>query len=185
MVTSRRPLRVRGEHQLNVEPLSVPDLDSEGGLTPLNDEEVASSPAVALFVERARRVRPEFVLDADNTSSVAGLVRRLDGLPLAIELAAARTKMLEPRQMLERFERGIGVSMSAGNDVPARQRTLRATLEWSSALLTPAQQTLLARLSVFADGATLDAIESVCAGAPVLDLARGSVCASRQRTVAH
>ncbi|MFL6287554.1 MAG: ATP-binding protein, partial [Actinomycetes bacterium] len=170
LVTSRRPLRVRGEHQLMVEPLALPDLDAEGGIKPRNEDEVLRSPAVALFAERARRVRPDFVLDADNTSAVAGIVRRLDGLPLAIELAAARTKMLEPRQMLERFERGIAVSMSAGSDVPARQRTLRATLEWSSALLTPAQQTLLARLSVFADGATLDAIESVCAGAPVLDV---------------
>ncbi len=78
--------------------------------------------------------------------------------------------MLEPQQMLERFERGMAVSMSAGHDVPARQQTLRATLEWSCALLTPAQQTLLGRLSVFADGATLEAIESVCAAAPVSDV---------------
>jgi predicted ATPase len=169
VVTSRRPLRVRGEHQLIIQPLPLPQVASKASAS-ADVEAVASSPAVALFVDRARRVRPDFVLDSDNADAVAGLVHRLDGLPLAIELAAARTKMLEPRQMLERFERGTGVSMSAGQDAPARQRTLRATLEWSNTLLTPPQQTLLARLSAFADGATLDAIESVCGGAPVLDV---------------
>jgi predicted ATPase len=97
-------------------------------------------------------------------------MHRLDGLPLAIELVAARAHVLEPRQMLQRLERGIGVPAPAGQDFPQAQRTLRATLEWSHDLLTPSQQTLLARLGMFADGATLEAIESVCAGSPVADL---------------
>ena len=133
-------------------------------------ESITQAPAVALFEERARLVRSDFVVDGSNADAVAALVRHLDGLPLAIELAAARTRILEPAQMLERLERGAAVPMSAGADFPERQRTLRATLEWSHALLTPAQQTLLARLSVFADGATLEGIEAVCSGDPVDDL---------------
>jgi predicted ATPase len=170
IVTSRRPLRVRGEHQLMVEPLALPPLSADTRTGRSGVDGVASSPAVALFVERAQLVRPEFALNDDNAGAVAGLVTRLDGLPLAIELAAARTKMLEPQQMLERFESGVGFAMSGGHDVPERQRTLRATLEWSCDLLTPAQRILLARLSVFVDGATLEAIESVCSGDPVEDL---------------
>lgn len=170
VVTSRRPLRVRGEHHMVVEPLALPSGTPGPGAAPVDVSSVTSSPSVALFVERAQRIRPEFALDADNADAVAGIVRRLDGLPLAIELAAARTRVLEPRQMLERFERGLGVAMSGGQDVPARQQTLRATLEWSCDLLTPSQQTLLGRLSVFADGATLEAIESVCADPPVTDV---------------
>jgi predicted ATPase len=133
-------------------------------------EAALRSPAVALFVERAQRVRPEFEVEPSNVDAVASLVSRLDGLPLAIELVAALSHLLEPGQMLERLERGTGVPMSAGQDFPQRQRTLRATLEWSHDLLTPSQQTLLARLAIFPDGATLDAIESVCSGAPVSDL---------------
>ena len=115
-------------------------------------------------------MHPGFVVGPGNVGATADLVRRLDGLPLAIELVAARAHVLEPGQMLERLDRGIGVPMSAGQDFPERQRTLRATLEWSHDLLTPSQQTLLARLGMFADGATLEAIESVCSGAPVSDL---------------
>ncbi len=170
VVTSRRPLRVRGEHQFMVQPLALPHLPSATTIPEPDPRAASESPAVALFVERAQRVSPGFLLEEGNVGTVAALVHRLDGLPLAIELAAARVKMLEPRQMLERLERGIEVSMTAGTDVPERQRTLRATLEWSCALLTPAQQTLLARLSVFADGATLEAIESVCSGVPVVDV---------------
>ncbi len=170
VLTSRRPLGVRGEHQFVVEPLPLPSTSPSVGTANEGVAAANDSPAVALFVDRAQRVRPGFALDDDNADAVVELVRRLDGLPLAIELAAARTKLLEPHQLLERFERGIAGDMSAGHDVPARQRTLRATLEWSNALLTPAQQTLLARLSIFADGATLDAIEYVCAGDPVVDV---------------
>jgi len=189
IVTSRRPLGLRGEHQFVVEPLALPAVASDSSAMRGRANAAMDAPAVALFVERAQRVRPGFALDSDNTDAVVELVRRLDGLPLAIELAAVRTKLLEPRQLLERFDRGVGAALSGGHDVPARQRTLRATLEWSNALLTPAQQTLLARLSIFADGATLDAIEDVCASAPVEDvvedlstlLDNGLLRADRQR----
>jgi len=170
LVTSRRPLRLRGERQLSVEPLGLPTAADEVGNSDGAVEAALHSPAVALFVDRAQRVRPEFEVDLGNVEATADLVRRLDGLPLAIELVAARAHLLEPGQMLERLERGTGVPMSAGRDFPERQRTLRATLEWSHQLLTPEQQTLMARLGVFADGATLEAIESVCSGAPVTDL---------------
>ena len=170
LVTSRRPLRLRGERQLTVEPLGLPVAADEAGNTDGAVHAALRSAAVALFVERAQRVRPEFEVDRANVEATADLVRRLDGLPLAIELVAARAHLLEPGQMLERLERGTGVPMSAGPDFPQRQRTLRATLEWSHQLLTPEQQTLMARLGVFADGATLEAIESVCSGAPVVDL---------------
>ena len=170
LVTSRRPLRLRGERQVAVEPLALPAAPTEVGTAPRAVEAVLRSPAVALFVERAQRVHPRFVVGPGNVDATADLVRRLDGLPLAIELVAARAHVLEPGQMLERLERGLGVPASAGQDFPERQRTLRATLEWSHELLTPSQQTLLARLGMFADGATLEAIESVCSGSPVSDL---------------
>ncbi len=170
LVTSRRPLRLRGERLMTVEPLGLPVEADEVGNADDAIDAALRSPAVALFVERARRVRPEFAIDRGNVVATCDLVRRLDGLPLAIELVAARTHLLEPGQMLERLERGTGVPMSAGRDFPERQRTLRVTLEWSHNLLTPQQQTLLARLGMFADGATLDAIEYVCSGEPVSDL---------------
>ncbi len=170
LVTSRRPLRLRGERQIVVEPLAVPAAAAELGTSSRAVEAVVGAPAAELFVERAQRVHPRFVVGPGNVGAIADLVRRLDGLPLAIELVAARAHVLEPRQMLERLDRGIGVPESAGQDFPERQRTLRATLEWSYDLLAPSQQTLLARLGMFADGATLEAIESVCSGPPVSDL---------------
>ena len=170
LVTSRRPLRLRGERQLTVEPLELPAATTEAESAADAVDAALRSPAVALFVERAQRVRPGFDVGPSNVDALVGLMSRLDGLPLAIELVAALAHLLEPGQMLERLERGAGVPMSAGQDFPQRQRTLRATLEWSHDLLTPSQQTLLARLAIFPDGATLDAIESVCSGAPVSDL---------------
>ena len=170
LVTSRRPMRLRGERQLAVDPLGLPPAATEAGTGVGAVNATLGSPAVALFVERAQRVHPGFVVGPRNVAATGNLVRRLDGLPLAIELVAARAHVLEPEQMLERLERGAGVPMAAGQDFPERQRTLRATLEWSHDLLTPSQQALLARLGVFPDGATLEAIESVCSGAPVSDL---------------
>lgn len=149
LVTTRRPLRLRGERQMTVEPLGLPAVATEFGTVRGAVEAAVRSPAVGLFVERAQRVHPGFVVGPRNAEAIAGLVRRLDGLPLAIELVAARAHVLEPGQMLERLERGTGVPMSAGQDFPQRQRTLRATLEWSHDLLTPSQQTLLARLGMF------------------------------------
>ena len=147
LVTSRRPLRLRGERLMTVEPLGLPAVVDEPGNPDSALDAALRSPAVSLFVERAQRVRPGFVVDRSNVEATADLVRRLDGLPLAIELVAARADLLEPGQMLQRLERGTGVPMSAGRDYPERQRTLRATLEWSHNLLTAPQQTLLARLA--------------------------------------
>ena len=170
LVTSRRPLRLRGERQVAVEPLALPAAADRGGdCTPRRRGGAAVSCRRTVRGTRATGA-PPIRVGPGNVDATADLVRRLDGLPLAIELVAARAHVLEPGQMLERLERGIGVPASAGHDFPERQRTLRATLEWSHDLLTPSQQTLLARLGMFADGATLEAIESVCSGSPVSDL---------------
>ena len=165
LVTGRRPLRLRGEREHPVAPLAVPPettsslVSAQRGTSQLNE----TFPSVELFVARAQAVRPEFRVDARTAGDVASLVRALDGLPLALEIAAARTRVLSPRALLERLARDRDVLGSAAVDVPDRQRTLRTTLEWSHGLLTPSQQRLLARLSVFSDGATLEAIDAVCA----------------------
>lgn len=138
LVTSREPLHITGEQQYAVSPL-VPD---EG---------------IALFVARARAVKPSFEVDA----AVAEICRRLDDLPLALELAAARVKTLSPAQMLARLEHRLPLLTGGARDLPERQRTLRATIEWSHDLLTPDEQRLFARLAVFRGGCTLDAVEDV------------------------
>jgi predicted ATPase/class 3 adenylate cyclase len=139
LATSREPLRITAEQQYPVPPL--PDSD-----------------AVALFHERARAVRPDFAANG----AVAEICRRLDGLPLAIELAAARVKLLAPDALLDRLEQRLPLLTGGARDLPERQRTLRATIEWSYDLLEPHERDLLARLSVFAGGWTLDAAEAVC-----------------------
>lgn len=160
LVTSRRPLRLRGEHEYPLQPLEVPDEQTV---------DVAATAGVELFVQRARGVRPDFELTDDNTAAVAELVRRLDGLPLAIELAAARTRLFSPAALLTRFDERLDVLSSGAVDLPERQRTLRATIDWSYRLLLPDEQRLLDRLSVFAGGASLEAIEAVC-GEPGSDV---------------
>jgi predicted ATPase len=142
---------------------------------PIDTEEVMSRvpSAVQLFVQRAQAARPGFALTSANAAVVAELCRRLDGLPLAIELAAARIRLLSPEAMLDRIERRLDLPASAGPDLPARQRTLRATLDWSYQLLTPSEQALFARLSVFAGGPTLEAIEAVCGDDDGMELLDG------------
>jgi predicted ATPase len=167
LVTSRQVLRVRAEREYPVVPLDVPagHTTAEGVLA-----QVPS--AVRLFVQRAQATRPGFALTSANAAAVAELCRRLDGLPLAIELAAARIRLLSPEALLQRIEQHLDSLGSGGPDVPERQRTLRATLDWSHQLLAPSEQALFARLSVFAGGATLEAIETVCRdddGAELLD----------------
>jgi predicted ATPase len=164
LITSRRPLRVRGEHEYPLGPLELPGDETEGG---------ATAAAVELFLARARGVRPDFELTPENLPAVAELVRRLDGLPLAIELAAARTRLLPPSALLSRFDARLDLLSSGAVDLPERQRTLRATIDWSYRLLSPDEQQLLARLSVFAGPATIDAVEAVCSdpdGPAVLEL---------------
>ena len=139
LVTSREPLRIRGEHRYAVDPLEHTE-------------------AVALFVERARAVVAGFTADG----AVAEICRRLDGLPLAVELAAARVGLLAPAELLARLDRALPLLTGGARDAPGRQRTLRATIEWSHQLLDEEEQALFAKLAVFAGGFTLDAAEAVC-----------------------
>jgi predicted ATPase/class 3 adenylate cyclase len=157
LVTSRAVLRIAGEQEFSVPPLDVPDPRELPPLRALGQVE-----AIALFVQRARAVAPGFAVTDDNARAVTEISRRLDGLPLGIELAAARVKLLSPVVILDRLERHLPVLATAARDVPARQRTLHATIDWSYALLDAAERRLLARLSVFAGGWTLEAAEDVC-----------------------
>jgi predicted ATPase len=154
LATSRRPLQVVGEQEWRLQPLGL-------AATAAAPETIAESSAVELFVQRARSVDPTFTLHAGNASAVAELCRRLDGLPLAIELAAARVRLLPPAALLRRLGERVEL-LAGGPDRPERHRTLRATIAWSIRLLAPAERTVFARLSVFADGCTLDAAERVC-----------------------
>ncbi len=157
LATSRAPLRLSGEHEFPVPPLALPATDATADVDGL-----LASPAVALFCARARAVRPAFVLSDANAADVAAICRRLDGLPLAIELAAARVRVLSPAALLTELSKGIDVLSVGARDAPARQRTLRDTIAWSYALLGPAEQALFRRLAVFAGGCTLAAADAIC-----------------------
>ena len=157
LVTSRHALRIYGEQEVPVSPLPLPE--PSGALSPAALIECAS---VALFVQRAAAVRPDFTLTARNAQAVVDICRQLDGLPLAIELAAARVKILPPHELQARLERRLDVLTGGARDLPERQQTLRRTITWSFDLLTPAEQKLFRRLSVFAGGCTLEAVEAVC-----------------------
>jgi predicted ATPase/serine/threonine protein kinase len=157
VVTSQAPLHVYGEHEFPVPPLALPDPKS---MPPL--DALSRLPAVALFVERARAVKHEFALTKENASTVAAICSRLDGLPLAIELAAARIKLLSPPSMLTRLESRLNLLTGGARDLPSRQQTLRGTVDWSYGLLNPAEQTLFRRLAVFTGGCTLEGVEAVC-----------------------
>ena len=160
LVTSRSVLRVYGEHELSVPPLALPDRRA----TP-SAAHLAQFEAVHLFVERAQAARPDFALTDENAPAVAEICQRLDGLPLAIELAAARVRALPPRAMLQRLERRLPLLTGGARDLPARQQTLRDAIAWSYDLLEPDEQALFRRLAVFR-GCTLEAAETVCAGDP-------------------
>ena len=157
VVTSQAPLHIYGEHEFPVPPLGLPDPKS---ILPL--ETLSGLPAIALFVERARAVKHEFALTKENAPAVAAICARLDGLPLAIELAAARIKLLSPSAMLARLEGRLNLLTGGARDLPSRQQTLRGTVDWSYGLLNAAEQTLFRRLSVFAGGCTLEGVEAVC-----------------------
>jgi predicted ATPase len=157
VVTSQSPLHVYGEHEFPVPPLALPHPKSLPALDVLS-----RLPAIALFVERARAVKHDFALTSENAPTVAAICARLDGLPLAIELAAARIKMLSPSAMLARLESCLKLLTGGARDLPTRQQTLRGTVDWSYSLLNPAEQTLFRRLSVFLGGCTLEAVEAVC-----------------------
>ena len=157
VASSRAPLRISGEQELPVPPLDLPDPERLPSL-----EVLAQSDAVRLFVERARAVKPDFLVTAENAAAVAELCYRLDGLPLAIELAAARVKLLTPQAMLPRLKQGLDLVASASQDRTDRQRTLRGAIGWSYDLLEPGMRTLFARCAVFVAGSGLDELESVC-----------------------
>jgi predicted ATPase/DNA-binding XRE family transcriptional regulator len=166
IVTSRASLLLSGEHEVSVAPLAVPPPDRK-----LSIETICEYPSVRLFVDRAASVNSAFTLGNDNAKAVAAICARLDGLPLALELAAARTKMLSAPALLQRLDSAVSGSAlrlltRSSRDVPLRQRTLRETMLWSYSLLSPAEQRLLRRLSIFAGGCTLDAAEVVCGSDP-------------------
>jgi predicted ATPase/class 3 adenylate cyclase len=166
LVTSRAPLHLSGEHEYSVPPLAVPDLDASQPLAKL-----AAYEAVQLFVERAQAVKPAFELTDENAPAVAEICARLDGLPLAIELGAARVRILSPEALLGRLSQRLALLTGGARDAPARQRTLRDTIEWSYDLLSASEQRLFARLSVFLGGRTIDAAEAVCDPAAELGVA--------------
>jgi predicted ATPase/predicted Ser/Thr protein kinase len=165
LVTSRAALHVYGEHEFPVPPLALPDSKSMPSL-----EALSKCPAVALFVQRAGAAKPDFELNAENAQAVAEICARLDGLPLAIELAAARVKVLSLSAMQTRLASRLQLLTGGARDLPQRQQTLRATIDWSYDLLSPAEQKLFRRLSVFVGGSTLEGVEAVCDTKGDLDL---------------
>lgn len=159
LVTSRSALRLRGEHEFPVPPLALPS----GGIDQPSD--LARWPATALFVDRAQAVSPHLELDAPAATLIAEICRKLDGLPLAIELAAARVKHLPLAAVRDQLEHRLGLLVGGALDLPLRQRTMRDTLAWSHHLLSTREQTLFRRLSAFAGSWSLTAVEPTCGGA--------------------
>lgn len=157
LVTSRAALRVYGEHEFPVPPLALPEERQIHSL-----EALLKNPAVALFAQRAAAVKPDFSLTLENARAVVEICSRVDGLPLAIELAAARSKMLSPHAMLARLESRLQLLTAGARDLPERQQTLRKTIDWSYDLLNEPEQKLLRRLGVFPGGCTLEGAEAVC-----------------------
>ena len=166
LVTSRAVLQVRGEQEFAVPPLQLPDPKHLPDLVAFSQYE-----AVALFIQRAQSVKPEFQVTNANAPAVAEICVRLDGLPLAIELAAARVKLLPPPALLARLGQRLTVLTSGARDAPARQQTLRNTIEWSYHLLEADEQRLFRRLSVFVGNCTLEAVEAVCSALDTADAA--------------
>ncbi len=161
LVTSRAALHLYGEHEFEVLPLPLPDLKRIVSAT----STAWSAPAIALFVQRAQAVKPSFTLTAENMQAVAEICIQLDGLPLAIELAAARSKLLSPHELLARLQPRLRLLTGGARDLPARQQTLRNTLDWSYQLLTEDEQRFFCRLGIFVGPWTR---EAACAVAPPL-----------------
>jgi predicted ATPase/class 3 adenylate cyclase len=169
LVSSREVLHLRGEQELPVPPLGLPAASGSS----LDPGAIADSEAVALFLARARAVSPGFAITPANSAAIVGICTSLDGLPLAIELAAARVKVLSPDAILDRLRRDLGLLASSERDLPERQRTLRGAIGWSYDLLDPAEQALFRRAAIFVGGWTLEAVEAVCD--PGGDLGRESL----------
>jgi predicted ATPase/class 3 adenylate cyclase/Tfp pilus assembly protein PilF len=169
LATSRERLHLSMEKEFSVTPLTLPSVGQP------SLEEISRSAAVALFVERAQAVRPDFILSDENARTVAEICANLDGLPLAIELAAARVRLLAPQDLLTRLENRLKLLTGGPKNLPSRQQTMRATISWSYDLLNDSEKLLLQRLSVFSRGCALDAAEAVCntSGAEETDLLNG------------
>lgn len=157
IVTSRAPLQIRSEHEFPVPPLTLPVAGR-----PLTAEALSQYEAVALFIERAAAIRPDFTVTNANAPAVAEICARLDGLPLAIELAAARIRLLPPEALLTRLGQSLDLLRGGRRDLPSRQQTLRSAIGWSFDLLRPPEQQLFRRLGVFIGGFTIEAVEAVC-----------------------
>lgn len=168
LVTSRIPLHLSAEHEYRVPPLGVPDPQRLPTL-----EELTQYDAVAFFIERARAVRSDFRVTNENAPAVAEICSQLDGLPLAIELAAARVKLFPPRALLQRLSSRLTLLTGGPRDRPTRQQTLRGAIDWSYSLLTEEEQVLFARLSVFLGGCTFEAAEQVCGPTGELNVLEG------------
>ncbi|HEY1012012.1 MAG TPA: tetratricopeptide repeat protein [Herpetosiphonaceae bacterium] len=164
LITTREVLHVYGEYEYPLAPLAVPDAGEQGGA-----DELADYPAVALFLAHAERFKPGLGADPEHAAAIAEICRQLDGLPLAIELAAARTRLLSPRQILARLSNRLQALTGGARDLPLRQQTLRGAIDWSFGLLEPAEQDLFASLAVFSGGWSLEAAEAVCAAHAALD----------------
>jgi predicted ATPase len=156
IATSRAPLKIGAEFEFALPPLGLPETEDE------SVEALLECPAVALFTQRAQKVQPTFELTEENAAAVTAICRRLDGLPLALELAAARARILEPAALLQRLDNALDLLTSGDRDLPLRQRTLRTTISWSYSLLSEQEQRLLRYASVFHEGWTLDSMEQAC-----------------------
>jgi predicted ATPase len=167
LATSRIPLHLRGEHEFPVDPLDIP---AAGDLSLV---EILQYEALALFRQQAQSVKPSFEIIEQNRAAVVEICRRLDGLPLAIEIAAARIKMLPVQALLKRLDQSLQLLVGGPKDLPGRQQTLRRTIDWSYDLLAPNERTLFARLGVFAGGFTLESAEEVCNGSAEVDVFAG------------
>lgn len=173
LVTSRAVLRLSGEYEYAVLPLALPDPQRLPHLDSDLVRVVSQYAAVALFVQRAQAVKPDFKLTPENARAVAEICRRLDGLPLAIELAAARIKLFAPQALLQRLDKRFKLLTGGGRDLPRRQQTIGNTIDWSFNLLTPGEQSLFTRLGVFVGGCDVAAAEAVCR--PAAETVFGSV----------
>ena len=165
LTSSRIALNLYGEREFPVPPLKLPTVASDA-----TAEELAGNESILLFIQRARAAQPSFALTDENAHVIAQICRRLDGLPLALELAAARIKLLSPQAILSRLDDQLKLLTGGARDLPARHQTLRNTLEWSYGLLNQSEKTLYARLGVFVGGFTLEAAESVCNSDGSLDI---------------
>jgi predicted ATPase/class 3 adenylate cyclase len=169
LVTTREVLHLYGEQEFPVPPLQLPPRAQPGSQRSIPLEDLARYESVRLFIERARGVKPGFELAEDNAVAIAEISNRLDGLPLAIELAAARVKLLSPQAILARLDSRLKVLTSGARDLPARQQTLRGAIDWSYDLLSPQERTLFRRMGIFVGGCTLEGAEAVCSGGVTLE----------------